>query len=47
MLNELRLKFSPINSLIMFSVHFLSADHRAAGMFVCVPEGAYHEGIFH
>lgn len=37
---------SPIDSLIMFSVHFVSADHRAACTFVGVPEGAYHERIF-
>ena len=27
---------SPIDSLIMFSVHFVSADHRAAFTFACV-----------
>jgi len=37
---------SPINSLIMFSVHF-STDDRAAYTFTGVPEGAYYERIFH
>ena len=37
---------SPIDSLIIFGVHFVSADHRGACSFVDVPEGAYHERIF-
>jgi hypothetical protein len=37
---------SPIYSLIMFSVHIVSADDRAAYTFELVPEGAYHERIF-
>jgi hypothetical protein len=37
---------SPIHSLIMFSIHFVSADHRVACTFGGVPEGAYHERIF-
>ncbi|CAF3011879.1 unnamed protein product [Rotaria sp. Silwood2] len=36
---------SPINSLIMFSIHFLT-DYRAAYTFIGVPEGAYYERIF-
>jgi hypothetical protein len=37
---------SPINSLIMFSVHF-STYYRAVYTFIGVPEGAYYERIFH
>ena len=37
---------SPIDSLIMFSVHFVSTDRRAVWSFVDVPEDAYHERIF-
>ena len=37
---------SPIHSLIIFSVHFVSADHRVACTFAGVPQGAYHERIF-
>lgn len=37
---------SPIDSLIMFSVHFVSVDHRIACTFGGVCEGAYHERIF-
>ena len=37
---------SSIDSLIVFSVHFVSADYRAAFTFRFAPEGAY-EGIFH
>ncbi|CAF1414971.1 unnamed protein product [Rotaria sordida] len=37
---------SPINSLIIFSVHFPTND-RAAYTFIGVPEGAYYEQIFH
>jgi len=36
----------PINSLIMFSIHY-SSYHRAFYSFIGVPEGAYHERIFH
>ena len=35
-----------IDSLIMFSVHFVLTDDRAALTFAAVPEGAYHERIF-
>ena len=37
---------SPIDSLIMFSVHFALADCRVASTFAFVPEGAYYERIF-
>ena len=37
---------SPINSITMFSVNFFAHD-RAACTFRGVPEGAYHERIFH
>ena len=38
---------SPIDSLIIFSVNFVSTDHRGASTFLGMPEGAYHERIFH
>ena len=37
---------SPIDSLIMFSVHFALADCRVASTFAFVPEGAYYGRIF-
>ena len=37
---------SPIDSLIIFRVYFVSADNRAVVTFLSVPEGAYHERIF-
>ena len=37
---------SPIDSLVMFSLHFVSADHRAASTFRFVHEGEYYGRIF-
>ena len=37
---------SPIDSLIMFNVHVVSADHHAAFTYGGVTEHAYHERIF-
>ena len=37
---------SPIHSLSIFSVHFVSADHRVACTFADVPQGAYHEVVY-
>ena len=37
---------SPIPSLIIFSVHFVAVDDRAAYTFRGVPEGVYHERVF-
>ncbi|CAF4896405.1 unnamed protein product, partial [Rotaria sp. Silwood2] len=36
----------PMNSLIIFSMHFPTTD-RAAYTYIGVPEGAYYERIFH